>query len=268
MTSSALLEVRRGSVEYALERGGTLRALREVSLTLAGGETLGVVGESGSGKSTLARAMLGLIPLSAGTLHWQGQDTRGWRSAERLAFRRQVQCVFQDPLDALDPRLTVGASIAEPLRHLRPDLSRAERAARVAAMLEQVGLAAAQATRYPHEFSGGQCQRIGIARALVCEPRLVICDEPVSALDVSVQAQIINLLLELRARHGLAILFISHDLNVVRHLCQRVLVLHAGEVVETAPVAQLFTAPTHPYTQRLLASIPRLPEDAGTPRHY
>ncbi|MGF1547665.1 MAG: ABC transporter ATP-binding protein [Thiotrichales bacterium] len=259
MTGSPLLEVRGCSVDYRLPNGEVLHALREVSLTLAAGETLGVVGESGSGKSTLARAILQLIAVSAGGMYWQGSDLATLGGERLRAFRRQVQCVFQDPLDALNPRLTVGESVAEPLRYLRPELSGPQRRGRVAAMLEQVGLAAEQANRYPHEFSGGQCQRVGIARALVCEPQLVICDEPVSALDVSVQAQIINLLLDLRARHGLALIFISHDLNVVRHLCQRVLVLHHGSVVETAPVAQLFEAPAHPYTQRLLAAIPRLP---------
>lgn len=237
--------------------GPVLKAVDGVNLDLDEGATLGVVGESGCGKSTLARAIAGLQPATDGAIFFDGADVtrldeRGWRR-----LRRDVQVVFQDPLASLNPRMTVADIVAEPLRHLFPELDKRQRRERVLAMLERVGLSARQANRYPHEFSGGQCQRIGIARALVVQPRLLICDEPVSALDVSIQAQIIDLLQDLQREFGIAILFIAHDLAVVKEISDRVLVMYLGRVMETAPAADLFARPVHPYTKALLSAVPR-----------
>ncbi len=233
-----------------------VRAVAGVSLTVLPGETLGVVGESGCGKSTLARLLARLLDPSAGQLLYDGHDALAIRGAALREWRRQVQIVFQDPLGALNPRMTVGSAVEEALTAHR--LARGRAAGdRVAALFEQVGLAADQVSRYPHELSGGQRQRVGIARALAVEPRLLICDEPVSALDVSVQAQILNLLRELQATLGLSLVFISHDLRVVRSMCTRVAVLYLGRVVETAPAADLYATPQHPYTRALLAAVPR-----------
>jgi oligopeptide transport system ATP-binding protein len=254
---TALLSVRGLGVRFPSRRGGDpLVALEGVSFDLAPGETLGVVGESGCGKSTLARAVLRLLPVSAGTVLWQGQSLVSLTPAEMRALRREMQIVFQDPLDALDPRMTVGESVAEPLRSLQPELPRREVRARVAEMFELVGLAPDHVNRYPHEFSGGQCQRVGIARALVVKPRLVVCDEPVSALDVSIQAQIVNLLAELRRELGLTMIFISHNLSVVRHVSDRILVLYLGRVMELGAATELCAAPLHPYTQALIEAVP------------
>lgn len=260
--AAPLLAVRRLKVHYRLApsipwgRPGWLKAVDGVDFNLAAGETLGIVGESGCGKSTLARALAGLQPVTAGGIEYGGRnlarlDVAGWRP-----LRREIQMVFQDPLASLDPRMTIGASIAEPLEALYPEIGRAERAARVQAMLEKVGLSASLINRYPHEFSGGQCQRVGIARALVVRPRVLICDEPVSALDVSVQAQIVNLLADLQAEYGLSMLFIAHDLAVVRHISRRVLVMYLGKVMEQATREALFESPVHPYTRALLAAVP------------
>ena len=230
------------------------RALDGVSFHIRSGETLGVVGESGSGKSTLARAVLRLTPATAGAVTLLGRDLTGADQKALRAARRDLQIVFQDPLASLDPRATIGSSIAEPLLAQRPDLSRADRWGEVAAMMQAVGLSADLINRYPHALSGGQNQRVGIARAMILEPALVICDEAVSALDVSVQAQIIDLLINLQIERGLAMMFISHDLAVVRRLSHRVMVLYQGQVVETGDQAQIFTAPNHPYTRTLLAA--------------
>jgi len=232
------------------------RALDDVSFALGDGETLGVVGESGSGKSTLARAILGLVRPVAGEVLWDGQpvDTRDRAGLRR--FRREVQVVFQDPVGSLDPRLTAGESVAEALDALEGIRDRASARTRVAEALESVGLDRSMASRYPHQLSGGQCQRVAIARATVVRPRLLVCDEAVSALDVSVQAQIVNLLVDLRRRHGLALLFISHNLAVVRHVADRVVVLRAGRQVEYGPADALFAAPRDPYTRGLLAAVP------------
>jgi oligopeptide transport system ATP-binding protein len=257
---SALLEARGLAVRYRLAGGllhpRWLTAVEGASLSLATGGTLGVVGESGCGKSTLGRALIGLTPVAAGELRWQGQRVdglteRGWRR-----LRREVQIVFQDPLASLDPRMTVGQSVAEPLAVFEPRLTRRERRARVGEALERVGLAAALADRYPHEFSGGQAQRIGIARAVILRPRLVVCDEPVSALDVSVQGQVVNLLRELRDDLGLAYLFISHNLAVVRHLSDAVMVMYLGRVMESGPREAIYARPLHPYTRMLLDAVP------------
>jgi oligopeptide transport system ATP-binding protein len=261
--AAPLLSVRDLSVHYAIKgssgwpwaRPQVLRALDGVSFDLYPGETLGVVGESGCGKSTLARALLNLAPATAGSVAWRGRPMRSGDKGGWQAMRREVQMIFQDPLASLDPRMTVGEIIAEPLRTHCPALSRADVMGKVRAMMARVGLSDQHLNRYPHEFSGGQCQRIGIARALVLQPRLVICDEPVSALDVSIQAQIINLLKALQAEMGLSLLFIAHDLAVVKHLSQRVMVMYLGRAVEIASRQALYASPGHPYTRALLSAV-------------
>ncbi len=233
-----------------------LRAVDGVSFTLRAGETLGVVGESGCGKSTLARAVLQLIPPDSGEVVWLGRDlTRAQQDDIRRA-RKGFQIVFQDPLASLDPRMPVGISVAEPLRALEPGLSRNEIRARVASIMEKVGLDPCWINRYPHELSGGQNQRVGIARAMIVRPKMVVCDEAVSALDVSIQAQIVDLIKLLQAETGMALIFISHDLSVVRQLSHRVMVLYLGRVVETAASADLYGDPRHPYTRALLSAVP------------
>lgn len=258
-----LLSARQLAVHFSLatdwpwQSAPVLKAVDGVNLDLMAGRTLGVVGESGCGKSTLARALTGLQPVTAGGIEFDGRDvTRmgndGWRR-----LRRDVQMVFQDPLASLNPRMTVGEIVAEPLRHLFPELGRDQRWRQVTTILDKVGLSGRMLNRYPHEFSGGQCQRIGIARALVVEPRVLVCDEPVSALDVSIQAQILDLLASLQAEFNLAILFIAHDLAVVRRICDRVMVMYLGRVMETAAAERLFARPAHPYTRALLSAVPR-----------
>ena len=237
------------------------RAVRGVSFDLGAGETLGIVGESGSGKSTLARALMGTVPASGGRALWRGEDLLAMTAAERHRHRRDIQMVFQDPLAALDPRMTAGEIIAEPLVTHEPGLRRSEVRARVAETMERVGLLPGQLNRYPHEFSGGQCQRINIARALIAEPRLVICDEPVSALDVSVQAEVINLLADLKRDLDLALIFIAHDLSVVKHISDRILVFYLGRVMESAAARALVRAPRHPYTRALVSAAP-IPDPA------
>src|SRR5450830_1886854 len=232
-----------------------LKAVDGVSLDIFPGETLGIVGESGCGKSTLARAMLNLIPANAGSIVWQGQEMRGATAQAWQDIRKNVQMIFQDPLASLNPRMTVGQIIAEPLRTHFPQISSQDVMHKVRAMMLRVGLTEQQINRYPHEFSGGQCQRIGIDRALVLEPKLIICDEPVSALDVSIQAQIINLLMELQARMGLTLVFIAHDLAVVKHISQRVMVMYLGRTMELATKQAIYQHPGHPYTQALLSAI-------------
>ncbi|MBE0413346.1 oligopeptide/dipeptide ABC transporter ATP-binding protein [Yoonia sp.] len=235
---------------------GKLHAVSKVSFDLASGECLGIVGESGSGKSTLARAIVGTIPSSGGNILFEGADLANMDPRQRRVHRRDVQMIFQDPLAALNPRMTVGDIIAEPLITHEPKTPRAEVKARVRTLMEKVGLLPNLVNRYPHEFSGGQCQRIGIARALILKPKLLICDEPVSALDVSVQAQVINLLMDLQRDMGLSMIFIAHDLSVVNHISDRTLVLYLGCVMETADSSILTTAPEHPYSQALIASVP------------
>jgi oligopeptide transport system ATP-binding protein len=251
MSEALLLRVRDLGVNF-----GAHAAVRDVSFDLCAAETLGLVGESGSGKSTLARAILRLIRAAHGAVLWRGEDLLLCDGAELRRRRRDLQIIFQDPLASLNPRMTVGETIAEPLRIFEPGLNAPARAQRVGDMLERVGLAAGMHGRYPHEFSGGQCQRIGIARAMVLDPKLLICDEPVSSLDASIQGQIVNLLLDLQRDAGTAMLFISHNLAVVRHLSHRILVMYSGRLVEIAPRDRLFAAPTHPYTRTLLAAVP------------
>ena len=232
-----------------------LVALAGIDFELRAPEALGIVGESGSGKSTLARAILQLIRPSQGRILWEGEDTGNFTRAARRELHEKLQIVFQNPLASLDPRMTVEEIIAEPLRVHRADRTQTERARAVAAGLARVGLGQELASRYPHELSGGQCQRVAIARAMILAPRLLVCDEAVSALDVSIQVQIIDLLLALKAEQGLALLFISHNLAVVRKLCDRVLVLYLGRMMELAPAAALYAAPLHPYTRGLIEAI-------------
>jgi oligopeptide/dipeptide ABC transporter ATP-binding protein len=233
-----------------------LRAVDGVSLELAAGEAVGVVGESGSGKSTLARAALQLIRAQSGRVVWLGRAVDALSQSALKPLRRDMQIIFQDPLASLDPRMTAAEIVGEPLQVHRPDLNRAARGMAVSEALARVRLDPALATRYPHELSGGQCQRVGIARAMVLQPRLLICDEPVSALDVTVQEQIVTLLADLKRESGLAILFISHNLAVVRQLCERILVLYLGRMMELAPAAAVYSRPLHPYTRELLESAP------------
>ncbi len=233
-----------------------LRAVHGVNFTLKQGETLGIVGESGCGKSTLARALIRMVP-SSGRVVWMGQqDLLATSKSQMMTYRSKIQMVFQDPLAALNPRITVGEIIAEPLRTHHPKLPKNEVKLRVKKMMERVSLLPNQINRYPHEFSGGQCQRIGIARALIVEPDLIICDEPVSALDVSIQAQVINLLMDLQREMGLSLVFIAHDLSVVKHISDRVMVLYLGKVMELADRDALFANPLHPYTQALISAVP------------
>ena len=264
VTSPPLLSVKDLRVHFPIRGEGdwpwtpmrALKAVDGVSFELRAGETLGIVGESGCGKSTLARALLNLVPITDGSVVWHGDEMRGASAAAWQAKRKSVQMIFQDPLASLDPRMTVAQIIGEPLRTHCPELSAAQHNEQVLAMMLRVGLTEQQINRYPHEFSGGQCQRIGIARALILKPQVVICDEPVSALDVSIQAQIINLLKELQAEMGLALVFIAHDLAVVKHISQRVMVMYLGRAMEVASKHALYDTPHHPYTQALLAAIP------------
>jgi oligopeptide transport system ATP-binding protein len=233
-----------------------VKAVDGVSFDLYPGETLGIVGESGCGKSTLGRAVLRLIPPVGGQVVWLGKDLKHASKRDMRALRQDMQIIFQDPLAALDPRMTVGAIIAEPLDTFEPNLPKAAREARVAETMQRVGLSPALINRYPHEFSGGQCQRIGIARAMILKPKLVVCDEPVSALDVSIQAQIVNLLRKLQREENLALIFISHNLSVVRLISNRVMVLYLGKVAELADRDEIYRNPRHPYTQALLSAVP------------
>ena len=258
----SLLELRGVSVRYRLAgKGGDLAAVADVDITLGEHEMLGLVGESGCGKTTLGRAILRLVPLSAGELRWRGQriDTLDPRAFRPL--RRELQCVFQDPSACLDPRMTILESVAEPLRSLDRKAPPAERASRAQERLDEVGIARDLAARYPHQLSGGQLQRAVIARALVVDPRFVVCDEPVSALDVTVQDQIVSLLERIRGERGLASLFISHNLAVVARLCERVMVMYRGRIVEAGGRGPITTAPLHPYTRELLDAVPGV--DAG-----
>ncbi len=234
----------------------TLTALEDISFTVRKGETLGIVGESGCGKSTLGRCILQLLRPDEGRVLWLGEDLMGLPHEEMRRRRRDLQIIFQDPLASLNPRMTVGEIIADPLKTLMPEISRDERRARVLKTMEAVGLLPEMINRYPHEFSGGQAQRIGIARALITEPRLIVCDEPVSALDVSIQAQILNLLAGLKEQFGLTLIFISHNLSVVRHVSDRIMVLYLGRIVEFADGDDIYTDPKHPYTKALLTAVP------------
>ncbi|OYQ36524.1 oligopeptide ABC transporter ATP-binding protein OppF [Niveispirillum lacus] len=261
--SKELLRVSDLKVHFPIRTGGLLigkytplKAVDGVSFTLNEGETLGIVGESGCGKSTLGRAILQLIKPTDGQVLFMGSELTGVGAEVVRQKREEMQIVFQDPLASLNPRMTVGDIIAEPLTVYRPKLSKDERKALVRDMMAKVGLLPQMINRYPHEFSGGQCQRIGIARAMILKPKMVVCDEPVSALDVSIQAQIVNLLMDLQQEMGLSLLFISHDLSVVRHVSHRVMVLYLGKVMEIATRDAIYAAPLHPYTQALISAVP------------
>jgi oligopeptide transport system ATP-binding protein len=265
LSAAPLLEARDLRKTFVATAGGFSRAARRivavdgVSLELAAGETLAIVGESGSGKTTLARLLMRLEEPDGGTIRFDGADFLAARGAGRRALRREMQMVFQDPYASLDPRLSVEAQVGEPLEIHEAQLSRAARRARVVEAIEAVGLGVESLRRYPHEFSGGQRQRIGIARALVLRPKLVVADEPVSALDVSVGAQILALLAQLQRTYELTYLIVSHSLPVVAQLAARIAVMQGGRVVETGPTEQILERPSHPYTQALVAAVPALP---------
>lgn len=262
MRQRPLLEVRNLNKHFPVGKKGLLgkpaqwlRAVDGVTFDVMRGETLGLVGESGCGKSTCARTLVGLYPPTSGEVHYDGTEISGMSRKERAPYRRKIQMIFQDPYASLDPRQTVASILAEPLKIHRLAKPR-ERKLRAMQLLDAVGLNPRHIHRYPHEFSGGQRQRIGVARALAMEPDLIICDEPVSALDVSIQAQVVNLLEELQERFGLSYLFIAHDLAVVRHICDRVAVMYLGKIVEVATRDELFENPQHPYTRALLSAVP------------
>jgi oligopeptide transport system ATP-binding protein len=265
MSDSAkpLVEVEGLTKHFPITRGilfqravGAVQAVDGISFTIQRGETLGLVGESGCGKTTAGRTLLGLYPLTGGTVKIDGHDVSRATGREMMTIRRKAQMIFQDPYASLNPRWTVNAIISEPLRVHRLVRSEKERSRRVRELLEMVGMSARYVNRFPHEFSGGQRQRIGIARALASDPLFLVCDEPISALDVSIQAQVVNLLEELQERLDLTYLFIAHDLSMVRHICDRVAVMYLGKMVELAPRDQLYDNALHPYTQALLSAVP------------
>ena len=280
----ALLEVKNLKVHFPVKHGlfsrarETVKAVDDVSFTIAPGETLGLVGESGCGKTTLGRAILRLLEPTAGQILLEGEDITKMNGSTLRVRRRKFQMIFQDPYGSLNPRMTVEQIVGEALDIHKLTESKSARQKRIFELLKAVGLDSAYAQRYPHEFSGGQRQRIGIARALAVEPKLIICDEPVSALDVSVQAQIINLLQDLQQQRGIAYLFIAHDLAVVEHISHRVLVMYLGKIVEASEAKSLIREPQHPYTQALISAIPEvdpetrrkrivLPGDVPSPIH-
>jgi oligopeptide/dipeptide ABC transporter ATP-binding protein len=258
---TALLDVRKLTVHYPVRKGvfarvsGQVHAVDEVSFRIGEGETLGLVGESGCGKSSTAKAILKLVDATSGEIAWRGQRIESLSPARMRPFRRELQAVFQDPYSSLNPRMRAADIVSEPIRNFE-SASEGEIGERVAALFERVGLRADQMVKYPYEFSGGQRQRLGIARALAPKPRLIVCDEPVSALDVSVQAQVINLLMDLQGEFGLSYLFVAHDLAVVEHISHRVAVMYLGRIVELADTASLFARPQHPYTVALLSAVP------------
>ncbi len=269
---NALLEVRNLKVHFPVQHGvfsrarAWVKAVDDVSLIVEPGETLGLVGESGCGKTTLGRAIVKLVEPTAGSILFENEDIAGLNGAELRARRRKFQMIFQDPVGSLNPRMTVEQIIGEALEIHALGGDAAGRQRRIEELLVAVGLNAVHAQRYPHEFSGGQRQRIGIARALAVEPKLIVCDEPVSALDVSVQAQIINLLQDLQRERGLAYLFIAHDLAVVEHISRRIVVMYLGKVVEVASAKTLCREPKHPYTQALISAVPVVDPDSKRAR--
>jgi peptide/nickel transport system ATP-binding protein/oligopeptide transport system ATP-binding protein len=261
---SALLEITDLHVHYPLRSGllgrhhEVVRAVDGISFSAPRGKTVGLVGESGSGKTTTGRALVRLAPVTAGSIKYDGVELTGLSERAFFAYRKRIQMIFQDPFNSLNPRLTIFQILAEPLEIHFPKQTRAERQNRVSELLRLVGLEATHLHRYPHEFSGGQRQRIGIARALAVEPEFIVCDEPVSALDVSVQAQIVNLLRDLQDKLGLTYLFIAHDLAVVEHVSDEVLVMTGGKIVEAASAEEIYAHPRHEYTRKLIDAVPTL----------
>jgi len=252
-----LIEARHLS-KYFDTRYGSLHAVDDVSLGIEKGKTLGVVGESGCGKSTLGRVMIGLLPHTAGEVYFEGENIFEFDSVRKKALVTKMQMVFQDPYASLDPRMTVSDIIEEPLRNFWTNVKPEERRKRVTELMDTVGLAQRFVNSYPHELDGGRCQRVGIARALALEPKFIVCDEPVSALDVSIQAQILNLMMDLQKEMGHSYMFITHDLSVVKYVSQDIAVMYMGQMVEKAPTKELFANPLHPYTKALLGAIPVL----------
>ena len=264
MQDDILLSVRNLKVQFKIYskdhffdfKPKLLTAVNDISFDLQRGEILGVVGESGCGKSTLARAIIGLVQSQSGNLEFEGKDILSLDAKQQRATRKDIQMIFQDPLASLDPRMTIGDIIAEPLYSFFPSMSNVEVKKQIQEVMAKVGILPNLINRYPHEFSGGQCQRIGIARALVLKPKLIICDEPVSALDVSIQAQVTNLLKQLQKEMQLSLIFIAHDLSVVKHISDRVLVMYLGNFVELADKKELYAHPSHPYTKALISAVP------------
>ena len=264
MNSEILLKVENLKVNFNVSSEGDmpwtkpkkLQAVNDVSFDLKRGETLGIVGESGCGKSTLARAIVKMVPAHSGKVIWLGNNLLELNKSQMRKHRKQIQMIFQDPLASLNPRMNIGEIIAEPLRTHYPKTPEADVKLRVRDVMNKVGLLDNLVNRYPHEFSGGQCQRIGIARALILKPKLIICDEPVSALDVSIQAQVVNLLMELQEEMGLTLIFIAHDLSIVKHISTKIMVLYLGNMVELANSNDIYENPRHPYTQALISAVP------------
>src|SRR6266851_3638730 len=271
MAETPLLEVKHLKKHFPIKGGvfsktiGYVYAVDDINFTLAKGETLGLVGESGCGKSTTGRTILRLIEPTDGAIYFEGQDITNLDKSAMRALRREMQIIFQDPYASLNPRMTVGSIIGEPLE-IHKIAKGSEKEERVASLLQKVGLRAEDMRKYPHEFSGGQRQRIGIARALALNPKLIVCDEPVSALDVSIQAQVINLLEDLQAEFDLTYVFIAHDLGVVHHVSDRIAVMYLGVIVELGPSDALFVKPVHPYTEALLSAVPVPDPDAAKQR--
>ena len=262
--SNSLLQVENLKVSFDVSSEGDmpwtkpkkLQAVNNVSFNLSSGETLGIVGESGCGKSTLARAIVKMVPTDSGKVLWLGNDLLSLNKSEMRKHRKQIQMIFQDPLASLNPRMNIGEIIAEPLRTHYPKTPEVDVQERVSNVMKKVGLLGNLVNRFPHEFSGGQCQRIGIARALILKPKLIICDEPVSALDVSIQAQVVNLLMDLQEEMGLTLIFIAHDLSIVKHISTKIMVLYLGNMVEFANSRYIYENPRHPYTQALISAVP------------
>ena len=265
-----LLQVQDLSVTYEARRGAFIKrsefihAVKRVSFEARKGTTSGLVGESGSGKSTIGKAILRLAPIESGSIKYEGQELTGLDESAFLPYRKRIQTIFQDPYASMNPRHSIASIVAEPLKVHAPEMGKQDRKDRVAELLEKVGLPADSMNRYPHQFSGGQRQRICVARALSSKPEFIICDECVSALDVSVQAQIVNLLQDLQDELGITYLFIAHDLAVVEHICDEALVMELGEIVEQGPTDRLYRSPEHPYTQSLLDAVPKMPTLVGS----
>ena len=242
--------------KFPWEKINKIKAVDDVSFNINEGETLGIVGETGCGKSSLARAIIRMIPVTSGKVIWKGEDLVKMDKKTLQKKRKEIQMIFQDPLASLNPRMNIGEIIAEPIKTHFPNISKNEVKNQVSDMMKKVGLLPNLINRYPHEFSGGQCQRIGIARALILKPKLIICDEPVSALDVSIQAQVINLLKDLQKEFKLTLIFITHDLSIAKHISDKIMVLYFGNLVEMGTSRYLFSNPKHPYTIKLISSIP------------